>query len=100
MLYGSSTGVFALAAALMVTVGGAQAADATRRREMTRRGTIRGVWALLHPQGSLYATSTIMYTDAAKPIGRLATPADVRMCLPASPKTSTRKSDAPFIAAA
>jgi hypothetical protein len=51
MLYGSSTGVFALAAALMVTVGGAQAADATRRREMTRRGTIRGIWAHDHAPG-------------------------------------------------
>jgi hypothetical protein len=51
MLYGSSTGVFALAAALMVTIGGVQAADATRRRETTRRGTIRGIWALVHALG-------------------------------------------------
>jgi hypothetical protein len=49
---------------------------------------------------SLYSTSTIIYTDAANPIGRLATPADVRICRPASPKTSTVKSDAPFMAAA
>ena len=50
--------------------------------------------------GRLYSTSTIIYTEAAKPIGKLATPTAVRVCLPASPKTSTTKSDAPFMALA
>ena len=39
-------------------------------------------WVEFDPQrksGQLYSASTIMYTDAAKPIGRLATPADVRI---------------------
>src|ERR1700730_12241810 len=64
-----------------------------------------GEWSTSQPDAhrksrELYSASTIIYTDAAKPIGRLATPADVRMCLPASPKTSTMKSDALFMAAA
>ena len=46
-----------------------------------------------------YSTSTIIYTEAAKPMGKL-TPTAVRVCLPASPKTSTTKSDAPFMALA
>jgi hypothetical protein len=60
----------------------------------------RSAFDPLRKSRQLYSASTIIYTDAAKPIGRPATPADVRMCFPTSPKTSIMKSDAPFMAAA